>query len=141
MEEIWENIEDYEGLYQVSNLGRIKRISKATCTFAGRILKNSRHNRGYQTVDLSKNGVWKKYTVHRLVAKAFIPNPDNKPEVNHKDSNRSNNVASNLEWATSSENSIHAINFGFQSLRRGEGSPVSKLNDELVLHIRELAEE
>ena len=111
MEEIWRDIEGYEGLYQVSNLGRVKsNYNKNRKT----ILKN-RVNRGrYFTVLLYKNKRSKNFSVHRLVALTFIPNPENKTQVNHIDGNKLNNRAKNLEWVTASENQIHAYATGLQ---------------------------
>ena len=92
MIELWKDIEGYEGLYQVSNLGRV--YSKKT----NRFLTMKKGNHGYERVALFKDGKQKFYLKHRLVAQAFIPNPDNLPEVNHKDEDKSNNCVSNLEW-------------------------------------------
>ena len=92
--EIWKEIEGYEGLYEVSNLGRIKSLQKDI------ILKNRLSKRGYYLVSLYKNGKSTTKWVHRLVAKAFISNPDNLPQINHKDENSLNNCADNLEWCT-----------------------------------------
>lgn len=107
MEEIWRDIKDYEGMYQVSNLGRVKcldRIDSAGRKRYGRILKLW-NSRGYLQVGLSINSKGKKFSVHRLVAQAFIKNPNNKLEVNHKDEDKTNNRVDNLEWVTSKENS------------------------------------
>lgn len=101
MKEIWKDIEGYEGVYHVSNLGRAKRVT------TGRILKSGKDRGGYLQVDLCKNGKHKTHRIHRLVAQAFIPNPENKPEVNHIDENKTNNMVSNLEWMTAKENSNH----------------------------------
>lgn len=95
MKEIWKGIEGYESIYQISNLGRIKSKIK--------ILSPHISNCGYLRIIL-KN---KHYSIHRLVAKAFIPNPNNKPQVNHIDGNKTNNCVNNLEWVTASENQIH----------------------------------
>ena len=100
MEEIWKDIKGYEGLYQISNYGRIYSLKKG-------IIKRSSLNRGYVCIRLYKNGKGKPYSVHRLVAKHFIPNPNNYPCVNHKDENPSNNCVSNLEWCTYSYNNTY----------------------------------
>ena len=100
IQEIWKPIEGYEGLYEISNLGRL-RNSK------GVIKKSQSNGNGYKKVFLYRGGKGKRFFVHRLVAKAFIPNPENKPCVNHIDESRDNNVASNLEWVTQSENAMH----------------------------------
>lgn len=102
MKEIWKPIRDYEGLYEISNLGRIKSLRNNI------ILKNSNSSNGYFTVALCKKGEQKTAVVHRLVALHFIPN-DNliKSEINHIDENRHNNIFSNLEWCTRSENNNH----------------------------------
>ena len=100
MAEIWCDVSGYVGLYQVSNFGRVKSAKK--------IMKLQDNGCGYLMAHLSKNGKAKWHLAHRLVAKAFIPNPEKKQTVNHKDGNRLNNKASNLEWATYSENNLHS---------------------------------
>lgn len=102
MEEIWRDIAGFEGIYQVSNLGRIKSFQewkRASCPKEF-ILKSTLANNGYCQVTLYKDTKRKKYLVHRLVAEAFIPNPDGLPHINHKDENPENNNADNLEWCT-----------------------------------------
>lgn len=106
IKETWKAIEGYEGAYEVSDLGRVRNIKRG-----GRIMSQSNVH-GYRAVNLSKDGKTRSISVHRLVAKAFIPNPDNKPQVNHIDGIKSNNVVNNLEWATPQENHIHACNTG-----------------------------
>ena len=108
MKEEWKPIKGYEGLYEVSNMGRVKslRYGKA------RILRTPDNLRGYKSVILSKQATRKIKRVHRLVAEAFIPNPMNLPVVNHLDGDKYNNCATNLEWCTYQENSIHAIKTG-----------------------------
>lgn len=101
MEEIWKDIEGYEGLYQVSDLGRVK------SSYTDRILKGSKHITGYLVVNLYKNNIGSTKRIHRLVAQAFIPNLENKSDVNHIDENKTNNKVSNLEWMTTKENINH----------------------------------
>lgn len=96
--EIWKDVEGYEGLYQISSKGRVFSLH------TNKILRASPDNYGYPIVRLSKHGQMKTITVHRLVAKAFLPNPDNKKEVDHIDANRSNNNVKNLRWTTRREN-------------------------------------
>ena len=99
--EFWKDVIGYEGLYQVSNLGRIKSVRN------DKIRLNDFSSNKYLRISLWKNGSGKKFQVHRLVAQAFIPNPENKPFINHKDGNKQNNHVENLEWCTSSENQKH----------------------------------
>lgn len=103
MEEIWKDIEGYEGLYQVSNLGRVKSFPKKTYS-KERILTNITNVDGYNVVDLCKNGTVKRWRVARLVAIAFVSNAEGKPQVGHKDETRTNDIADNLEWVTAKEN-------------------------------------
>ena len=103
--EIWEDIEGYEGIYQVSSLGKVKSLN-FNHTKKEKILKPFFNRDGYLSVNLYKEGKRKQYLVHRLVAKVFIPNPENKLEVNHKDEDKTNNKVENLEWVTSKENRI-----------------------------------
>ena len=103
MIEEWKPIKNYEELYQVSNLGRVKRIVfiNNICKKAKeKILKQRKTNAGYLQVCLCKSGKTRRFYVHRLVADAFIPNTDNLPQVNHKDEDKANNNADNLEWCT-----------------------------------------
>ena len=105
MEEIWKDIKDYEGLYQVSNFGRIKSTKmKFGKQYIETIMQPSMTVWGYCRVCLIKDKKGKNKYVHRLVAETFIPNPENKPQVNHIDSNKLNNNVSNLEWVTAKEN-------------------------------------
>lgn len=101
MLEVWKDIGGYEGLYQVSNLGRVRR--------GGHILKKyTNYKSKYDYVKLYKLAVGIDVYVHRLVASAFIPNPHRKPCINHKDYVRNNNVVDNLEWVTYSENNFYS---------------------------------
>lgn len=113
----WASIEGYEGLYEVSADGRVRTVPHVTNghTVRQRYLKIAAYNsQRYAAVRLYKDGKPKDYKVHRLVAKAFVPNPKNKPQVNHIDGNKLNNSASNLEWCTQAENNRHAIDNGLQ---------------------------
>lgn len=101
--EEWRDIEDYKGFYQVSNLGRVRSlpVKNKTKRLSGKVLVKMSNNSGYELVNLSR----KIFYVHRLVAKAFIENPNDYPCVNHKDENKANNIADNLEWCTHKYNS------------------------------------
>lgn len=112
MNEIWRDISSYEGLYQVSNLGNVKSLNYLR-TGNERMLKPVKNRYGYLLVNLCKNGKTRLFKVHRLVAKAFIPNTNNKSDVNHKDENKANNCVDNLEWTTRKEN----INYGTHNER------------------------
>ena len=114
MKEVWKDIPEYEGLYQVSSMGNIKSFSKKK---NGKNLIPQKNKKGYYQILLYKNK--KPYTkkIHRIVAKAFIPNPDNLPQVNHIDGNKINNCMNNLEWCTNSENQIHAYKNGLEKPR------------------------
>lgn len=128
MEEEWKDIEGYEGLYQVSNLGRIKSVlfrNRVVSKKQDKILKCI-HTKDYDHINLYKNGKQTQYLIHKIVAKTFIPNPKNKPEINHIDGNKQNNNAENLEWCTRSENQIHAYKTGLQKPRKGYESKLKK---------------
>lgn len=112
--EWWRPIKDYEGLYEVSNKGRIKSLERAIIRrikgkiyVKERILKPCINRKGYLQVCLSKDGKQKMYRVHRLVAETFIPNPDNLPQVNHKDECKTNNIPENLEWCDNKYNTTY----------------------------------
>ena len=121
MQEIWKDIRGYEGLYQVSNYGRIKRTLKTKPE--GRILKPLIGKDGYLQINLSKNNSTKTQRVHRLVAIAFIENPNDYPIVNHKDENVKNNRAENLEWCDVKYNT----NYNNATQRRGRSQRKSIL--------------
>ena len=121
MEEIWKEVENYQN-YEVSNLGNVR--NKKT----GRYLKPNITTCGYARARLyNKDGV-KPIMIHRLVASAFLSNPDNKPEVNHMDGNKVNNSVTNLEWCTKSENMRHAVDTGLKKgfALKGADNPMSK---------------
>ena len=106
MMEIWKDIKDYEGLYQVSNLGRVKSLNYRH-TGKERILKPGKAINGYLFVILCKDGKKDIFRVHRMVAETFIPNPENKPEVNHKSENKTDNRVENIEWIWHKDNCNH----------------------------------
>lgn len=114
MEEIWKDIEGYEKLYQVSNLGRVKSLKFGK----ERILKAIKGKDGYLRISFCKERKIKTFLVHRLVAFAFIPNPDNLPQVNHLDENKQNNISSNLEFCDAKYN----INYGTHNKRQSESN-------------------
>lgn len=126
MKEIWKPIKNYEGIYEVSNLGNVKRLtysmkinprSYTQCVhYNEHLLKPRPHRAGYQLVVLSKNGKATGYSVHKLVAEAFIPNPDNLSEINHKDEDKANNRVDNLEWCTR----IYNNTYGTMQQRKAE---------------------
>ncbi len=123
--EIWKDIIGYEGMYQVSNLARIKSVERLKSNGNGMQLQPEKikdiqtHLNGYKYVNLYKDNKNKTYRIHRLVAEAFIPNTENKPDVNHIDADKSNNLPSNLEWATKKENTKHLIKKGLGANQYG----------------------
>lgn len=143
MQELWKDVKGFEGYYQVSNLGNIKSLK------TGLLMKQQPDQKGYRRISPSMNG--KKYTlkVHRLVAQAFLEVPrellDNCHKwqhgvvpVNHIDGDKANNVASNLEWCSPSQNTVHAIKSGLKTYTTGEDSPNAKMSNENVRKIRAL---
>lgn len=121
-EETWKDIKNYEELYQISNYGRVKSFYK-NGNF--KILKGA-IKKGYHQVALAKNKKIIYKNVHRLVAETFIPNTENKPQVNHIDGNKLNNKANNLEWCTGSENMIHAYKHGLEKPLYAKENPRAK---------------
>jgi hypothetical protein len=142
MIELWRNAVGYEGFYQVSNLGRVRSMDRWIERSTGRYFKKGQlmtpqlTRNGYYVVRIwNENGKRTTEGIHRLVAKAFISNPDDKPEVNHKDLDKSNNVVDNLEWSTRSENMKHATKSGVVNLGNLVKSK-SILTDEEIISIR-----
>lgn len=143
MQEIWKPVPGYEGLYDVSNLGRVRSLTRrvtrnvgVTKLVAGRILREQWTARRYAQISLSKNGVIESAKVHRLVAKVFVENALGLAEVNHKDGNRKNNAAVNLEWVTRAENNDHAISTGLKPPVLGESHGQSRFTEQDVLTMR-----
>jgi len=141
MTEIWKDIECYEGFYQVSNMGRVKSLDRlrrhpngSVNQWFGRILKETTRKDKMQTVGLLKHGERISKYIHRLAATTFIPNPLNKPCVNHIDNNPSNNRIENLEWCTHKENMHHAVNQSRMAC--GERHHYAKLKEKDVINIR-----
>lgn len=150
MKEIWRPIKGYETYYEVSNLGRVRSVDRIVaysngikCLHKGRILKpykDARENKGYLRVELKKYGIFKKFAIHRLVAQAFLPNPDNLPQVNHKDEDKTNNFIflkkdgsvdldkSNLEWCTQAYNNSYGTRLKRQVEKRS--MPVLQIDKE-----------
>jgi hypothetical protein len=121
MQEIYKDIKGYEGLYQISNLGNIRSLDRQSWngnswfTLKGKQLSPADNGKGYLFVGLCKNGkIRSRCYIHRLVAETFLPNPNNKPCVNHIDGNKQNNCLSNLEWVTYEENNKHAYKTGLK---------------------------
>ena len=144
MREIWKDIEGYQGYYQISNYGRVKSLDRFRKNGSSgyihkeKILKQSLTTTGYLKVELCINKFRKSMKVHRLVAKAFIDNPENKPDVNHKDGNPLNNHLSNLEWCTERENINHAINLGLKKTFKIERDALYDLYVNRKLNPREI---
>lgn len=143
--EIWLPIKEYEDHYEVSNMGRIRSIDRilqfdyatgGTRFHKGKIKKSTRHYKNkYHSVMLKFRSIEKRVLVHRLVAEHFLPNPNNKPEVNHKKGNKDDNRASQLEWATALENTTHSIKIGLTPNRR---KPVSVKKNNVYIEFDSL---
>ncbi len=144
-DEIWSNIPDFK-YYQVSNKGRVKSLDRerknrwnTIYIQPGRLLIPNKNIDGYLMVKLKNKTYRRCISVHRLVAQAFIPNLENKPEVNHKNFNKTDNRVENLQWSTGLENVTHFHKYGDVIILRGSQSHSSKLNEEQVLEIRRMA--
>jgi hypothetical protein len=143
--ENWKDIKGYEGLYQVSDLGRVKRLAGKCIAKAGKFRtvsesilttfpNKTRYN--YLYVNLNNRGI-RQFRVHRLVALHFIPNTYNLSQVNHIDGDKNNNTVKNLEWCTGLENMRHSFKIGTHKTRKGIDAPNTKLNLEKVKIIKE----
>lgn len=147
MIEIWKQVVGHEGLYEVSSLGNLKTFNWKG-TGQTRIMKPAKDHKGYLRTMLVKDKIAKTIKMHRIIAQAFLPNPENKATVNHKNGIKDDNRVDNLEWHTYKENTHHAIQNGMFYFRpkselaklprcKGEGKPNTKLTDADVLSIRE----
>jgi NUMOD4 motif/HNH endonuclease len=144
MMEIWHPCAGYETHYEVSNLGNVRsiermvnnRVNSGLRKSPQKLLKQGKSKSGYYIVSFCVDGVKSNQTVHRLVARAFIPNESNKPQVNHKDGNKHNNHLDNLEWVTVSENSLHYFNhikpMKFQAINDQQAQTITALTARIV---------
>jgi hypothetical protein len=148
IKEVWQSINGYEDKYQISNLGRVKSLSRLIKCSNGyrkskeKILKPHIEKTGYCTLDLGKRN---KHSLHRIVANTFIPNPNKKPCVNHLNGIKSDNREINLEWCTYSENEKHSYrvlgkkaNCNLKEPKKGEESNFSKFTDLEIEEIKKL---
>lgn len=148
--ETWKSIKGYEGIYEVSNQGKVRSLNRMNPCNAGEkrrsflqcltgvTLKPTLCSSGYLGVSLKRGSKNKTATIHSLVAKAFIPNPENFPQVNHIDGNKLNNVVVNLEWCSHSQNMKHAADNGLMAHNRGELAGGVKLRENDIFDIRKL---
>jgi hypothetical protein len=136
MLEVWKDIPEYVGLYQISNTGKIKSFPRHGASNVEKILKQSKDSSGYPIICLTKDSKRCTRAIHRILAEVFITNPENKEEVNHIDGDKCNCILENLEWVTKKENMAHAVINGLHT--RGETHSSAKLTEKAVLAIRGL---
>ena len=125
MKEVWKDVVGYEGLYQVSNLGNVRSVNWGKRGYSKNLYLKP-HNKGYLQVELFKDKKRKMFMVHRLVAQAFVENANNFPLVNHKDENKANNNANNLEWCDNSYNVCYSLNK--RGVETGKRKPTTRCN-------------
>ncbi len=134
--EIWMPMNNYVGFIEISNFGRVKSFGRITDKNSKAYIRTpSLSKSGYYHLRIGFFKLYFDFFVHRIVAEHFIPNPENKPEVNHIDGNPLNNHVSNLEWVTRSENMLHAVKTGLKKIQTGVQCANSKLSERLVLEI------
>lgn len=140
-EEIWKPVIGYEGWYEISNLGRLHKLpfydTKGSYRQGGFTSQQLSH-KGYITVRLCKEKICKTTGIHRIIAEAFIPNPDNKPQINHKNGIKTDNRIENLEWCTNQENQNHAVKHGLKVGCPGEINPKAIFTNNDVDNIKAL---
>ena len=149
MIDIWKPVKGYEGFYEVSSTGKVKSIPRTIMRKDGkpyrvkkeRLMKLYVDEDGYHRVELQNAGSAFKTFAHRLVAQSFIPNPKNKPQVNHINGIKDDNRVENLEWVTLQENRDHAVANGLVADQRGMKNPANTLNEKQVLKIVKLKKE
>ena len=141
--EYWADIEGYEGIYQVSNHGNVRSLNRVTTrkngrelTINGQPMRQQKNHKGYLRVKLKLNGKESAFFAHRLVAQAFLPNLDNKPQVNHLNGIKHDNNVCNLEWCTQAENIEHAFANGFMAVGEKHGN--ARLTLYQVILIKQL---
>lgn len=148
MKEIWKDVKDFEGHYQVSNFGRLRSLDRKiifkngrVCLYKGKIRKLNKSDNGYIVVGLFNKCNYRMVTLHRLIAETFIPNPDNLPEVNHKDENRLNNNVDNLEWCTHKYNNeySHTMEKAYISKRKSV-LQIDKYTNEIIAKFNSLTD-
>lgn len=140
LKEIWKSVEGYEGLYEISNLGNLYRLEYITNRgrkIKGKLMNQYLNYKGYIQVYLIKEGKKFTTTIHRLMAIAFIPNPDNKPQINHLNGIKNYNKLENFEWCDNSENQLHAFHTGLKKYPKGELNSNTSLTEELVNIIKQ----
>lgn len=135
IDEVWLPIKNWEGCYCISNMGNVKSLIRPN-VIVEKLLRAKIDKYGYPCVTLRKPGTSGYYTIHRLVASAFIVNSDNKNQVNHIDGNKLNNCVTNLEWCTNKENIMHAVSIGLSDFV-GEKNPRATISEDEVSRIKE----
>lgn len=141
---IWKDIEGYEGVYKVNNIGDVKSLARTRKGRANGVVDvketilSSKISAGYRQVVLYRNAIRNMQLVHRLVCSAFHNNSQHLPQVNHKDGNKLNNNSDNLEWVTRSQNQLHAYSTGLQKHQFGSARYCAKLNEDKVTKIKQM---